>query len=108
MISFVTLLLCGLTVLPLVSQAAGDAEAGKQKASICSGCHGVDGISITPIYPNLAGQKAPYLELALQAYKAKTRQGGNAVIMYSMVDRLSAQDIADLAAYFASLPPGGN
>lgn len=83
--------------------AAGDAAAGKAKAAVCAGCHGANGVSMVPMYPNLAGQKAMYLENALKAYKAGQRTGGTAAMMAPQAANLSDQDIADLAAYFSSL-----
>ncbi len=88
--------------LALPAHAAGDAAAGAAKAAICAGCHGVDGNSVIPMYPKLAGQHAAYLESSIKAYQTQDRKGGNAVQMYGMVAALSDQDIADLAAYFAS------
>lgn len=97
---------CGLFLAWGLAHAEGDAAAGKSKATTCFACHGQDGIGTTPIYPNLAGQKQQYLELAIKAYKEKQRSGGNAAVMYPMVGNLSEQDIADLAAYYSSLPAG--
>ena len=91
-----------LPLLTLPVQAAGDAAAGAGKAALCVGCHGGDGNSVVPMFPKLAGQHAMYLELAIKAYRSKDRKGGNAVQMYPMVGNLSDQDIADLAAFFAS------
>lgn len=88
--------------LALPAHAAGDAAAGAAKAAICAGCHGIDGNSVIPMYPKLAGQHAAYLETSIKAYQTQDRKGGNAVQMYPMVAALSDQDIADLAAYFAS------
>lgn len=79
--------------------AAGDAAAGKEKSSACVGCHGMNGKSNNPQYPNLAGQKAPYLEKAIKAYKSGERKDA---MMSSFASALSDQDIADLAAYYAS------
>ncbi|MDX1342080.1 MAG: cytochrome c [Reinekea sp.] len=87
--------------------SAADVDAGKGKAATCVACHGANGISMVPMYPNLAGQKEQYLVSALKAYKAQQRTGGNAPIMYGMVAPLSDDDIANLAAYFASLDPAG-
>ncbi len=101
--------LCSLLSLTLAasvsfsSVAAGDAAAGKGKAAMCAGCHGVDGKALIPTYPNLAGQNAAYLESALKAYKAGQRTGGQAPVMAGMAGALSDADIADLAAYFSSL-----
>ncbi len=89
--------------LPMIANAAGDAAAGKAKAAICAACHGADGVSIAPMYPNLKGQKAAYLESSLKAFKDKTRIGGQAVQMYGMAAMLSDDDIKNLAAYYSSL-----
>ena len=82
--------------------AAGDAGAGKAKAAVCAGCHGMNGKAMVPNYPSLAGQNAAYIEGALKAYKTQERKGYQAAIMYGMAATLSDQDIADLAAYYAS------
>lgn len=79
---------------------AADIEAGKSKSAVCSSCHGADGISTAPIYPNLKGQKAMYLELSLKAYKNDTRPNP---IMKPMASMLSDEDIANVAAYYESL-----
>ncbi|MEQ9208358.1 MAG: cytochrome c [Pseudomonadales bacterium] len=97
------LVIAALLAVPLMAQAQGDAEAGKNKAGVCASCHGVNGIGIAPMYPNLAGQKAAYLEVAIKAYRDGQRSGGNAAMMAPMVANLSDQDIADLAAYYANL-----
>lgn len=94
-------------VSPAVVSAAGDAAAGKSKAAVCAACHGQNGLAQIPTYPNLAGQNEQYLVLALKAYKNKQRTGGQAAIMQGQAANLSDQDIADLAAYFSSLPADG-
>lgn len=99
------LFVLGCTV-PALS-AAADAEAGKAKAAVCAACHGKNGIAQIPGYPNLAGQNEQYLVSALKAYKGKQRNGGQAVIMQGQAAGLSDDDIANLAAYYASLPAGG-
>ncbi|MCP4789279.1 MAG: cytochrome c [Gammaproteobacteria bacterium] len=91
-----------LPLFTLPAQAAGDAAAGAAKAAACIGCHGVDGNSVVPMFPKLAGQHAAYLETSMKAYQSQERKGGNAVQMYGMVAALSDQDIADLAAFFSS------
>lgn len=78
---------------------AGDPEAGKAKSQACAACHGQDGKSATPIYPSLAGQYADYLRQALQDYKSGARKNA---IMAGMAAPLTEQDMADLAAYYAS------
>ncbi|KAA1171484.1 c-type cytochrome [Marinobacter salinexigens] len=92
--------------VPAVASAA-DAAAGKAKAAVCAACHGQSGVAQIPTYPNLAGQNEQYLVSALKAYKDKQRNGGQAAIMQGQAAALSDTDIANLAAYFASLPAGG-
>lgn len=84
--------------------AAGDVEAGKTKAAGCAGCHGANGIGAADTYPNLAGQHADYIVKQLKAFKAGTR---NNPMMSPMAGPLSEQDMADIAAYFDSLPRNG-
>lgn len=79
---------------------AADIEAGKAKSATCAACHGGQGISPTPIWPNLAGQKEQYLLAQLKAFKDGTRQNAQ---MAPMVAGLSDDDMANLAAYYASL-----
>jgi len=79
---------------------AGDVTKGKEKSKLCEGCHGTNGISVSSIIPNLAGQKAEYLTLSLQAFKNGSRKNG---IMSSIVAQISADDISDLSTYYSSL-----
>ena len=82
------------------SAVAGDAAAGKVKAAVCAACHGADGISLIPNYPNLKGQKEAYIVKQLNAFKAGTRTDP---VMSPMAAPLSDADIANLAAYFSGL-----
>lgn len=86
--------------LVATSANAADIEAGKAKSASCAACHGSAGISPTPIWPNLAGQKEQYLLAQLKAFKEGTRQNAQ---MAPMVAGLSDDDMANLAAYYASL-----
>jgi len=95
-----------LALTSTVAQAAGDAEAGKVKAYTCTGCHGIPGYKNTyPHYavPKVGAQNAPYLVSALQAYQSGARRHPT---MNNHAMSLSAQDMEDIAAWFASLPPG--
>ncbi len=85
-----------------VAHAAGNAAAGKTKSMACQGCHGVNGESISPAYPNLAGQSAGYLVKQLTDFKDGKRSNP---IMSGMVASLSPQDMQDVAAYFSSQKP---
>ena len=79
--------------------AGGNAESGRQKSENCKACHGADGNTPTgPDFPRLAGQHEDYLLKALKDYKSGARKNP---IMSGQVGGLSAQDMADLAAYFA-------
>ena len=94
-----TTLLCStLFIAPTV--LAGDIEAGKTKAAVCAGCHGMNGVSNAPIWPNLAGQKEQYLVKQIKAFRDGTRQDAS---MQPMVANLTDTDIENLAAYYSSL-----
>ena len=88
-------------MLGAVSTAnAADAAAGKAKSMTCAACHGANGMSPNDLWPNLAGQKAGYLAKQIKAFRDGNR---NDPMMAPMVKNLSDDDIANLAAYFASL-----
>ena len=97
-------ILAVLSALALASAAgvatAGDAAAGRAKAATCAGCHGANGISVVPTYPNLAGQKEAYLVKQMKAFKDGTRTDPT---MNAMAKPLNDADIANLAAFYASL-----
>lgn len=78
----------------------GDPAAGKKKTASCQTCHGRNGMAVLPEAPNLAGQPEIYLAKALTDYKTGKRENE---MMSVMVQALSAQDIADLAAWYASI-----
>lgn len=80
-------------------QAAGDAEAGKQKSQPCAACHGAAGVSANPAWPNLAAQGEKYLFNQLQLFKDKIRVN---TLMNPQAANLSEQDMHDLAAYYSS------
>jgi len=80
----------------------GDVEAGKAQAAACGACHGQDGASpIDPSYPVLAGQSAVYLLRQLNAIQSTAR---DIPLMAGQLNGKSQQDLADIAAYYASLP----
>jgi cytochrome c553 len=94
-----------IAVLALASAhayAGGDAAAGAHKARPCAACHGADfNTPITPDIPLLAGQYQDYLARALADYKSGARKNP---VMSGQAGALSAQDMQNLAAYFAGLP----
>ena len=79
---------------------AGDAAAGKAKAATCAGCHGPEGVSSNPMWPNLAGQKEGYMVKQIKAFRDGTRTDP---MMGPMAKPLSDADIDNLAAYYSSL-----
>ena len=80
-------------------QAAADANAGKDKAGVCAGCHGADGNSANPVWPKLAGQHADYLAKQLADFKSGKRGDP---IMAGQAAALSEADMANLGAFYAS------
>jgi cytochrome c553 len=91
--------------LPAGHVAAGEALAavkGKATGQSCIDCHGTDGNTpLDPTYPKLGGQYRDYLEHSLQMYRNGDREHA---LMSQQAKDLSDQQIADLAAYFASRP----
>ncbi len=86
--------------LPLV--AAAEAPLVKpDKVVVCAACHGENGVAVMPMYPNLAGQYANYIEQALHAYKSGVRKNA---IMNGQAAGLSDEDIKQLAAWFSHQP----
>lgn len=84
--------------------ADGSADAGQSKSTTCVACHGVDGNSVNPEWPTLAGQHPQYIVKQLKAFKSGTRQNA---LMQPMAAGLSDQDMDDLAAYFSSQTANG-
>ncbi|MBS0569830.1 MAG: cytochrome c [Proteobacteria bacterium] len=90
-------------VLGATAARAADPVAGKAKyETTCVACHGANGISIAPIYPNVAGQKDEYLVAQMQAFRDGTRQNA---IMAPMAKGLTDTDIANIAAFVSTLKP---
>ncbi|WP_455209295.1 c-type cytochrome [Kaarinaea lacus] len=97
-------LICGvfasmvLLLLSSVGYAAGDANAGKDKATACTSCHGADGQGSEP-NTKIAGMSVGNFKAAMQAYKTGER---NNAMMQMFAKKLSDQDVEDLAAYYAA------
>ena len=83
------------------SLVEGAAEAGKARSLTCTACHGQEGNSVNPLWPNIAGQNAPYTVETLQAFKDGKR---NNPLMSSQAMLLSDEDMRNLAVYYESLP----
>jgi cytochrome c553 len=101
------------------AELGGDAMTDAQKNVLqkaiqtCAACHGADGRSVSPTFPNLAAQTAAYIELQLHAFKDQTRADPDAqAYMWGMASQLSELSISGLAAYYSKQSPaegrGGN
>ena len=100
------MLLCGLLAAGLHTgyAAAGDAAAGEAKAATCVACHGADGNSAAPTFPKLAGLGERYLLKQMQ----DIRDGARPVpTMVGQVDNMTDEDLADIAAFYASQARSG-
>ena len=86
------------------AQPAGNPEAGATKATVCAACHGANGNSTNPEWPSLAGLGADYIAEQLKNFKDGKRANP---VMMPMAASLSPDDMADIGAYFNSLPNTG-
>ena len=93
--------------LALVPAAhAANIAAGKARVEqVCSACHGLEGISVADTIPNLGGQRERYIEAQLLNLKSGARQNS---MMNNIASQLSRDDIANIAAYFSSMPGAGS
>jgi cytochrome c553 len=90
-----------MTIANMSAAQAADATAAAQKAkTVCAGCHGPEGISTNPIWPNIAGQKEQYLVKTLKEYRDNIRPDPN---MAALALSLTDEEIEGLAAYYAGL-----
>jgi cytochrome c553 len=95
----------GLPATVAIPGAVPSALAASPPAltGLCASCHGQNGVSPYPAYPNIAGQNEGYIAYALRQYQTHQRMGAQAGIMAAVAGQLSADDIKALAAYYASL-----
>jgi len=91
---------CAFLFAASLPALAADAAAGKARAVQCIACHGTDGLSKLPNAPNLAGQPELYLSAQLKAYREGAR---NDPMMSVIAKQLKDEDIANLAAWYASI-----
>jgi cytochrome c553 len=82
--------------------AAGDAAAGKTLAEGCAGCHGADGVSQTPLTASLAGEPDYFVQWQLVFFRSGQRKSE---VMGPIAESLSNEDIRNIGAYYAALPP---
>ncbi len=97
--------LAGFTLVALHARADslvdGSADAAQTRAITCMACHGPQGNSVNPLWPNIAGQSAKYIYAQLKAFKAGARTDP---LMMSQAVLLSDEDMRNLAVYFEGLP----
>jgi cytochrome c553 len=86
----------------LQAAVAADAAAGKKLAEGCAGCHGADGVSKTELTPSLAGEPDDYIQWQLVYFRLDARKNE---LMESVAQSLTNEEIRNLGAYYASLPP---
>ncbi len=92
-----------LTAAPAAAQSLveGDADAGQARTITCTACHGPEGNSVNPLWPNIAGQHATYTVATLKAFQEGKRQNA---LMSSQAMMLSEEDINNIAVYYENLP----
>lgn len=98
----VSLMVFSAAIAIASSAHAADVAAGKDKAQICAGCHGDNGISQMDGIPSLAGQLDQFIQWQLVYFRAGARKNEQ---MQPIVEQLNNEDIRNLGAYFASLTP---
>src|SRR3954452_24707270 len=99
----ILVLLCAAALC--TSARAADIAAGKEKAELCIGCHGENGVSQTENIPSLAAQPDQFIQWQLVFFRAGTRKNEQ---MQPIVEQLNNDDIRNLGAYFAQLAPPKN
>lgn len=94
--------------IDLTKTTWGDATAGQTKAAACAACHGADGNPSDPQYPRIAGQSERYVARQLALFASGQRTSGMAPVMVPFAQMLSAQDMRDVGAYFATQKSGAS
>jgi cytochrome c553 len=82
--------------------SSADLQAGKELAAGCAACHGADGVSEMPLTPSLAGQPDEFVQWQLVYFRSGARKNE---VMGPIAESLSNEEIRNLGAYYASLPP---
>jgi cytochrome c553 len=100
-----TLFAAGVALAVAGAAQAADIAAGKEKAELCVGCHGENGVSQMENMPSLAGQPDQFIQWQLVYFRAGARKNEQ---MQPIVEQINNEDIRNLGAYFASLPPPKN
>lgn len=104
-LSLLLALVFGVSAFLLVGSSqtlAADVAAGKATAEGCAGCHGADGVSKMPLTPSLAGEPDDFVQWQLVYFRSHARKNE---VMGPIAEALDNEQIRDLGAYYASLPP---
>jgi cytochrome c553 len=106
MMNYRILLSLGLISLAVVSSAFAAESGAKLESQLCSVCHGRGGTTSSELFPQLAGQPAPYFIAQMKAFRDKSRSEENAQrFMWGISSRLSDQDIEQLASFYETKTP---
>ena len=107
-LNWLPLVLLATSAAQAESLVDGSIDAGKAIAAPCSACHGTEGKSANPMWPNIAGQGATYIVEQLTAFRDGAADPSKAKrydpLMSPQSMALSDEDIRNLAVYFESLP----
>jgi cytochrome c553 len=96
----------GLMLVSALAEAQQKSTPPELVTRVCSTCHGPRGISISPMFPNLAAQQPVYLETQLKAFRDRSRADPHAqAFMWGMAAQLTDTAITEIAAYYAAQPP---
>lgn len=87
-----------------ITPISGDPVRGQSRSELCSACHGPNGISIVPMYPDIAGQRADYMYWQLKEFEHT--DPGLSVMVVPAAD-LTDEDMRDLSVYYAGMPAAG-
>jgi len=99
---YTSTLVAVLLAFGVSTSGAADIAAGKEKAALCAGCHGENGVSQMENVPSLAAQSDQFVQWQLIFFRAGTRKNEQ---MQPVVEQIDNNDIRNLGAYFASLQP---
>ena len=102
MMRYTSTLVAVLLAFGVSTSGAADIAAGKEKAALCAGCHGENGVSQMENVPSLAAQSDQFVQWQLIFFRAGTRKNEQ---MQPVVEQIDNNDIRNLGAYFASLQP---
>ena len=90
-----------LALFAVFSSVQADEGEDLYKAKGCTTCHGPAGISIAPVWPNIAGQHKDYLLAQMKDIKSGKRNNGMSVTMQAIVANVSDDEMAKIADWLS-------